>query len=105
MKFKIVSSAVLLSALMMPLVSFATDSTTDSAGEYIDDATITGKVKSTFAEDSLVKSRNVSVRTDHGVVDLTGTVGSKVESDRATVLASQIKGVRAVHNNLNVSSQ
>jgi len=50
-------------------------------GQYLDDAGITAKIKAAFAEDKWVKGRDISVRTDHGVVDLTGTVNSKDESD------------------------
>ena len=35
-------------------------------------------------------------------VDLSGTVKSKLESDHATELATRIKAVKAVHNNLKV---
>jgi osmotically-inducible protein OsmY len=45
---------------------------------------------------------DISVRTDRGVVDLTGVVNSKGESDRATDLATKTKDVKAVHNNLTV---
>ena len=36
------------------------------------------------------------------MVDLSGTVKSKLESDHATELATRIKAVKAVHNNLKV---
>ena len=45
------------------------------------------------------------MRTDQGVVDLTGNVDSKDESDRATRLASTVKSVKAVHNNLTVAAK
>ena len=83
--------------------TIAKDTTTDTTSEYVDDATITAKVKAEFAKDKLVKGRNISVRTDHGVVDLTGSVGSKDESNRAMDLATKIKAVSAVHNNLKIT--
>ncbi len=100
---KLVGGVILAAALLVPIFSYATDTTTDTTGQYLDDATITAKVKASFAEDSLVQGRDISVRTDHGVVDLTGTVNSAKESDRATALATNIKSVRAVHNNLKVN--
>lgn len=103
MKIKFAGAIILLGALLTPAFSYATDTSTDTAGEYLDDATITLKVKADFAEDKLVKGRDISVRTDQGVVDLTGTVNSANESDRATALASKVKGVKAVHNNLKVN--
>ena len=92
-----------MAALFGPLQAMAKDTTNDTPGQYVDDATITAKVKAGFAEDKLVKGRDISVRTDHGVVDLTGTVNSKTESDRATNLATKVKAVSAVHNNLTVT--
>jgi hyperosmotically inducible protein len=100
---KLAGSFVLAAALLFPVCSYAADTSTDSAGEYLDDATITTKVKANFAKDKWVKGRDISVRTDQGVVDLTGTVGNKKESDRATALATKVKSVKAVHNNLKVN--
>jgi hyperosmotically inducible protein len=102
MNIKFAGTFILLTALLVPGVSYAADMSTDTTGEYLDDAAITAKVKASFAEDKWIKGRDISVRTDHGVVDLTGAVNSKNESDRATELASQIKAVKAVHNNLKV---
>ena len=100
---KFVGTSLLLAALFGTLQAMAKDTTTDTPGQYVDDATITAKVKEGFSEDKLVKGRDISVRTDHGVVDLTGTVNSKAESDRATNLATKVKAVSAVHNNLTVT--
>lgn len=100
---KIAGILFLLGALFSPLHASAKDTTTDTPGQYVDDATITAKVKAVFAEDKLVKGRDIRVRTDHGVVDLAGKVNSKAESDRATNLATKVKAVSAVHNNLVVT--
>jgi hyperosmotically inducible protein len=104
MNTKFAGTLVLLATLLGPVVVYAADTSTDTTGQYLDDATITTKVKAAFAEDKWVKGRDISVRTDHGVVDLTGTVNSKDESDRATELATKVKSVRAVHNNLTIGS-
>ena len=100
MNIKFTETWVLVAALLGPLGAYAADTSTDTTGQYLDDATITTKVKAAFAEDKGVKGRDISVRTDHGVVDLTGTVNSKAESDRATELATKVKSVTSVHNNL-----
>ncbi len=112
MNIKKIKTLLLLGALVgtavgtfvVPMVAQAEDTTTDTSGEYLDDASITAKVKAAFMQDDWVKGRNISVRTDRGVVDLTGNVNSKQESDRATELATKIKSVKAVHNNLTVAS-
>ncbi len=100
MRTKIAGTLFLLGALLGPIGAHAADTSTDTAGQYVGDAAITTKVKAAFAEDKWVKGRAISVRTDHGVVDLTGSVNSKEESDRATELATKVKSVSAVHNNL-----
>lgn len=94
----------LIAALFGPIQVIAKDTTTDTPGQYVDDATITAKVKATFANDKLVKGRDINVRTDKGVVDLTGVVNSQAESDRATKLATKVKTVSAVHNNLTLKT-
>jgi osmotically-inducible protein OsmY len=102
MNIKLAGSFILATALLMPAFSYAADTSTDTTGEYLDDATITTKVKASFAKDKWVKGRDISVRTDQGVVDLTGTVENQKESERATALATNVKSVKAVHNNLKV---
>jgi len=103
MKIQFAGLLVLAGALLGPAGAYAQDTSTDTPGQYLDDATITTLVKAAFAEDKWVKGRDISVRTDHRVVDLTGTVHSKDESARATKLATAVKSVRAVHNNLTVA--
>jgi mannose-6-phosphate isomerase-like protein (cupin superfamily) len=104
MNIKFAGSFILAAALLIPAFSYAADTSTDTTGEYLDDATITTKVKASFAKDKGVKGRDISVRTDQGVVDLTGTVANKKESERATALATNVKSVKAVHNNLKVNA-
>jgi len=103
MKFKLVSTVLTAFALLGPVGAFSVDTSTDTAGQYVDDATITTRVKASLAQEKGVKSRDISVRTDQGVVDLTGTVQNKEESDRATDIATKVKSVKAVHNNLKIN--
>ncbi|OHX12551.1 BON domain-containing protein [Chromobacterium sphagni] len=102
MNIKLTGTLLLLGAMLGPVGAYAEDSTTDTPGQYLDDSVITTKVKAAFAEDKWVKGFSINVRTDHGVVDLNGTVNSQNQSDHATELASQVKSVIAVHNNLTV---
>jgi hyperosmotically inducible protein len=104
MNIKFVGTLVVLGSLLGPVVAYSADTSTDTAGQYVDDAAITAKVKAAFAKDKWVKGHEISVRTDHGVVDLTGNVKTRQSSDRATKLATKVKSVTAVHNNLTVGA-
>jgi osmotically-inducible protein OsmY len=76
--------------------------TRESTGEYIDNSTITAKVKASFASDEVVKARQINVDTFRGVVQLSGFVDSAAEKERAGALAAKVQGVREVQNNITV---
>jgi hyperosmotically inducible protein len=67
------------------------------------DAGITAKVKTALAADGLVKARKIDVDTVNGVVQLSGTVDSMAEKERALSLARNISGVTQVIDNLKTS--
>lgn len=69
-----------------------------SVGEFVDDATVTTKVKTALARDDVTKARNINVDTDKGVVVLSGQVDSQVEAERAASVARSIEGVIDVRN-------
>jgi osmotically-inducible protein OsmY len=79
-------------------------STRPSTGEYIDDATVTAKVKSALLADSVIKSMDVSVETFRGVVQLSGFVDNSVQQARAAEIARGVNGVRDVVNNLQLKT-
>jgi osmotically-inducible protein OsmY len=76
---------------------------TGTAGEAMGDGWITTKIASKFVGDDVVKERRIDVDTKDGVVTLKGTVGSKLERDRAEQLARETDGVKRVANNLMVN--
>ena len=85
----------------MPIAACTSSSgTTESTGEYVDDAAITTKVKAALLDDSGLKSFDISVVTDKDVVHLSGTVNSDHVRARATEVAAGVSGVRAVVNDL-----
>jgi hyperosmotically inducible protein len=71
-------------------------------GENIDDGTLTSYVKAKLASDKLVSLTRVGVETNNGVVYLTGEVETAEQKSRSGSLASEVKGVRQVVNNLQV---
>jgi osmotically-inducible protein OsmY len=67
-----------------------------SAGEAIDDSTITAKVKSSLLADSVIGATAIDVDTNAGTVVLTGFVKSEQERQRAMQIARSVKGVQRV---------
>lgn len=71
-----------------------------TVGEYVDDATITTQVKAKFANDPTVSAMSISVETLRGTVQLSGFAKSAAERSQAEALASRVKGVKAIKNNI-----
>lgn len=73
-----------------------------TAGDKIDDAVITTKVKATLLADSIVKGTDIGVVTNNGEVQLSGFVDNQAQIDRATELTRGIEGVKNVINEMSV---
>ena len=76
-----------------------------SAGQVIDDATITTKVKAKLFDDGFLKGLAISVQTFEGTVTLTGAVNTVEQKTRAESIASSIEGVASVNNNLKIKKK
>ena len=72
----------------------------ESTGEYIDDSTITTKVKAAFVSDKTVDAMDVKVETFKGTVQLSGFADSSAEIERAAQIAAKVAGVKAVRNDI-----
>lgn len=75
---------------------------TQSVGNKIDDTVITASVKAAMLADSIMKSREVSVVTMKGEVQLSGYVDSETQMSHATDVAKTVEGVVSVVNNMSV---
>ena len=71
-----------------------------TVGEYVDDATITTRVKAKFAEDPKVSVMSISVETLRGVVQLSGFAKNSIEKSHAGELARATPGVKSVTNDI-----
>ncbi|MBX9804594.1 MAG: BON domain-containing protein [Alphaproteobacteria bacterium] len=89
----LLSVAVLVSAC-------AAFSGRETAGEYVDDASITTSVKSNILQDSSLKMFQIHVETFKNQVQLSGFVDSAAEISRAGQIAKSVDGVQGVKNNL-----
>ena len=87
-------SLMIVAALIMS--GCATKPVLEKTGEFIDDSSITTKVKSTFLAEPMVSVFAISVSTSDGVVRLEGFVNSQTQRQRAIQLAQGVAGVKRV---------
>lgn len=71
-----------------------------TVGAYVDDATITTRVKAKYADDPAVSALAISVETLNGVVQLSGFAKSAAEKAKAEALARDVSGVKSVRNDI-----
>lgn len=83
-------------------VSDAMSKEGDKAAVAIDDTGITTKIKAALLAEPGLKSLQISVKTVNGVVTLSGSVGTKANSDMAKAMAASVAGVRSVTNDLDI---
>jgi len=74
----------------------------ETTGAYIDDATITTKVKSEMVEDKNVDAAAIKVETLNGTVMLSGFAKNSLEKETAERIALKVKGVKQVKNEIAV---
>jgi osmotically-inducible protein OsmY len=75
-----------------------------SVGNTIDDATITGRVKTALLNDPDVAGLKIDVDTFKGVVTLSGQVKSQAEADKAIAIARRTPGVADVRSTLQINA-
>ena len=79
-----------------------TPKTKRTAGEKIDDASITAQVKMTLLYHRSTSAINTKVVTRKGVVTLSGKAGSAAEVKLATKFANDVNGVKSVKNRMTI---
>jgi osmotically-inducible protein OsmY len=76
-----------------------------STGEYIDDKSLTSRVKGALADHPQYKYEDVHVETFRGVVQLSGFVNSTDQKRQAKDIAAKVQGVKEVENNITVKEK
>jgi osmotically-inducible protein OsmY len=103
---KLISTLALVACLGMTVAVVTTGCAGDryhrSTGKYIDDKTITAKVKADLLGDPDVKGTAVKVDTYNGRVQLSGFVDTIAQKNRAAEIARNVEGVQWVQNNIAV---
>jgi osmotically-inducible protein OsmY len=104
-------STKLFHALVLGAAVFAVQlsgcATSDSgraAGQVLDDAAITARVKTALAKEAGVgRALDVNVTTYQGTVQLSGFVETQDLANRAATVARGVEGVRSVRNDIIVA--
>ncbi|HZA52638.1 MAG TPA: BON domain-containing protein [Candidatus Udaeobacter sp.] len=97
-----IPAIILAGALLM---FGCTSMTGQTAGQNVDDSTITASVKSKLVAEKAANLTRIDVDTTNRVVSLNGIVESPAQKTRAEELASQVSGVRSVKNNLQIQKR
>lgn len=92
--------AIAATVSLVQLTGCAVARDQQTVGSYIDDATITTRVKARMAEDKSVSATSISVETLKGTVQLSGFAKSADERATAERLARSTPGVQAVRNDV-----
>lgn len=85
---------------LLSVVSCAAMEGRESGGQYVDDATVSTRVRAAFVGDSQVQATQVHVETMQGIVELSGFVDSKALEQRAVTLARNVDGVKGVRDEI-----
>lgn len=74
----------------------------NEAGDKVADAAITASVNADLAKDPDLSAIKINVDTTNGHVTMHGSAPSEQAKERATQLASNVKGVTSVDNQLSI---
>lgn len=95
----------IFTGLLVSFLGCAATATHEGAGGYVDDSTITTKVKSELLGTKGVDSTEITVETFKGVVKLSGFIDNKVMIDTALRVAQGVAGVTSVTDDMTVKGQ
>jgi hyperosmotically inducible protein len=77
-------------------------STTQRAGEAVDDASLLAKIKSSMLRSPEVEGLDVNVDVKDGIVTLSGSTDTQTERSNAEKIARSADGVKRVENRITV---
>jgi osmotically-inducible protein OsmY len=75
-----------------------------ATSQKVDDASLTEEVKSSLMFHNLTSTTITQIETTDGVVTITGIAKSEAEKSRTTQIATAIKGVTSVINNMDIAT-
>jgi len=100
MKIQATIAAVVTALSLLVVSGCAVTRDQETVGAYIDDAAITTSIKARFVDNKQVDASSIKVETLNGTVMLSGFAKNATEKDTAESIARQVKGVKAVRNEI-----
>lgn len=94
----------IVAAAFAALIVLGACSTTQTAGEQVDDSAIHASIKAKLTADRFSNLVNVDVNVTNGVVTLAGEVPNATVKADAEAEARSVKGVVKVVNNLQIKT-
>lgn len=98
-KFSTVAAIALLSASGCRVMHHE-----ETAGQYVDDTTLSARAKAALIKDKNVKASDFSIEVYQGNVTLTGVARTPAEAKLAEEDIRSIDGVKSVKNDVHVAS-
>jgi osmotically-inducible protein OsmY len=95
-------SVLVAAVALTALAGCASTQKQESTGQYLDDTSITTRVKTAIFNEPTLKSAEINVETFKGRVQLSGFVTSRANIDRAVAVAQGVSGVVSVGNDMRV---
>ncbi|AZJ06706.1 molecular chaperone OsmY [Klebsiella sp. MC1F] len=80
----------------------AVDNSINKVGDFMDDSTITARVKAALIDHKDINSGDISVKTENKVVTLSGDLTSAEQKSQALSVAKAVEGVSQVNDKLTV---
>jgi hyperosmotically inducible periplasmic protein len=102
MNVRVLVAAAAAATALFTVAGCAVSRGQETIGAYVDDATITARVKSRFVESPQVDAASISVETLNGTVMLSGFAKSTTEKAAAEELARSVNGVKSIKNEIAV---
>jgi osmotically-inducible protein OsmY len=96
---------ILITTLIVLIASCSSTPNAESTGEYVDNSTISMKIKSKLLSTNATPGTSIDVESYKGIVLLSGFVDTKDQKERALKIAKETKGVKEVKDSLYVKSE
>src|SRR6267378_2315506 len=96
-------ASLALAALLALAIGGVVSAHARTVGEFIDDTRISAEVTARLAAESPSNFLKIDVRTESGIVTLTGTVDSSERRAHAAQIAGAVNGVKGLVNNIQVA--